>query len=226
MIVCWISGVTSQDQEQSSVVMNHLNHQRIDLIPGTFPLAHHNITCYHGRKNRDKPLLRSRSQAGADKSNVSENVNRRETGAGPMRWEMPGYLWYDEDDGNFPGLFSREFVDIGRGAAQYAAANSAVKAQERRKRRKEENRFHLIWTLWLCLKTTAFGLLSVIFGLLLCVVHLFWWKQPAFPSWRRNCAVCAKLGRLQLPESARWQLSSEILIIQPQQLSVHIITRC
>ena len=82
MIVCWISGVTSQDQEQRSVVMNHLNHQRIDLIPGTFPLAHHVIT---PGKTETKPGSGHAHMAGADKSNVSENVNRRETGAGPMR---------------------------------------------------------------------------------------------------------------------------------------------
>lgn len=67
MIVCWISGVMSQDQEQSSVVMNHPNHQRIDLIPGTFPLAHHVIT---DGKTETKPGWGHAHGTGSDKSNV------------------------------------------------------------------------------------------------------------------------------------------------------------
>lgn len=64
-----------------SVVMNHRNHPRIDLIPGTFPLAHHVIT---DGKTETKPRSGHAHGAGSDKSNVSENVNRR-LGHGPMR---------------------------------------------------------------------------------------------------------------------------------------------
>ncbi len=39
-----IRGHESRPGAELRVVMNHLNHQRIDLIPGTFPLAHHVIT--------------------------------------------------------------------------------------------------------------------------------------------------------------------------------------
>ena len=75
--------------ERSSVVMNHRNHPRIDLIPGTFPLAHHVIT---DGKTETKPDSGHAHGAESDKSNVSENVNRRGTGTWTNEMRDVGYL--------------------------------------------------------------------------------------------------------------------------------------
>ena len=72
-----------------SVVMNHRNHPRIDLIPGTFPLAHHVITA---GKTETKPRSGHAHGAESDKSNVSENINRRGTGTWTNEMGDAGYL--------------------------------------------------------------------------------------------------------------------------------------
>ena len=57
-------------------------------------------SCYHGRKNRDKTPLRScEPGTGSDKSNVSENVNRRKTDWGWTNEMRDGvYLWSEIKD--------------------------------------------------------------------------------------------------------------------------------